>query len=138
MSSYHSIILITYEDKSSPVHLYGVLKRHTDPPAVRLIPRTHTLQHADALLLLLYRISCNSPTKLLALSLLRYSFACPGIAQLLYNITLKPYKINVHFTYIIAVTEQHNEFFVKSTISTTTIFHQYIFGIGTICRTKSV
>ena len=34
---------ITYEDKSSPVHLYGVLKRHLDPPAVRLIHRTPTL-----------------------------------------------------------------------------------------------
>ena len=33
---------ITYDGKPSPVHLYGVLIRHTDPPAVRLIPRTPT------------------------------------------------------------------------------------------------
>jgi hypothetical protein len=41
---------ITYEDKSSPVHLDGVLKRHLDPPAVRLIPRTPTLLRRSGVL----------------------------------------------------------------------------------------
>jgi hypothetical protein len=41
---------ITYEDKSSPVHLDGVLKRHLDPPAVRLIHRTPTLLRRSGVL----------------------------------------------------------------------------------------
>ena len=33
---------LSYDGNPSPDHLYGVLRRHTDPPAVRLNHRTPT------------------------------------------------------------------------------------------------
>jgi hypothetical protein len=36
-------IIITYEDKPSPVHPDGVLRRHPDTPALRSNPQTPTL-----------------------------------------------------------------------------------------------
>ena len=41
---------LSYDGKPSPDHLYGVLRRHTDPPAVRLNPRTPTLLRRSGVL----------------------------------------------------------------------------------------
>ena len=52
---------ITFEDKSSSVHLDGVLKRHQDIPATRVIPRTSTfVPHYGVL------INENTPTPIYA------------------------------------------------------------------------
>jgi hypothetical protein len=48
--SHHLLRSLSYDGKPSPDHLYGVLKRHTDPPAVRLNPRTPTLLRRSGVL----------------------------------------------------------------------------------------
>ena len=45
---------LSYDGKPSPDHLDGVLKRHSDPPAVRLNPRTPTLLRRSGVLQFTY------------------------------------------------------------------------------------